>query len=136
MRTEQTVVLTLYDALQRRALNDLFSVLHPDCVAHVCPGMPAIGGRVLYGPTEWVTGIWAPIHRLFDVVPVPDETVCTGPGTVLATGVYRGTARGTGAGFEAWFVHLWRVEAGRVSGLRQVTDTVQWVNAVTPARVA
>jgi ketosteroid isomerase-like protein len=136
MRTEQTVVLTLYDALQRRALNDLFTVLHPDCVAHVCPGMPEIGGRVLRGPTEWVTGIWAPIHRLFDVVPVPDETVCTGPGTVLATGVYRGTARGTGAGFEAWFVHLWRVEAGRVSGLRQVTDTVQWVNALSPARVA
>jgi ketosteroid isomerase-like protein len=135
MRTEQDVVLALYDALGRRDLNDVFALLHPDCEAHICPGMPEIGGRVLRGPTEWVTGIWTPIHRVFDVVPVPEETARTRPGAVLAAGIYRGIARRTGVGFEAWFTHLWKVDGGRVGGLRQLTDTVQWVNALTPAPV-
>lgn len=136
MGTEQDVVLTLYDALQRRDLNEVFAVLHPDCVAHICPGMPEIGGRVLSGPIEWITGIWTPIHELFDVVPVPEQIICTAPGSVLAMGVYRGIARATDVQFEAWFAHVWQVAAGRVSGLRQLTDTVQWTTALTPAPVA
>ncbi|MET8354147.1 MULTISPECIES: nuclear transport factor 2 family protein [unclassified Micromonospora] len=124
------LVEQLYDALRRRDTDAAVGLLHPACVGLTCPGLPHVGGRVAYGPQEWLSRIWVETYRHFDVVAVPEEHLQVGTGTVVTLGTYRGVARGTGRVFEAWFAHVWTVLDGRVSGLRQVTDTARWAAAL------
>lgn len=53
----------------------------------------------------------------------PDELVDGGDGTVVAIGHYSATHRATGKGMRVRFVHVWRVEDGKITGFEQFTDT-------------
>lgn len=48
---------------------------------------------------------------------------------VVARGFERATVRSTGLRFEARFVHVWRVEDGRVGSMEGVADTAAIVSA-------
>jgi uncharacterized protein len=141
MLSNREVVEQMYGALRRRDADTMRALLHPDCVVRTAPGLPFAGGRITRGVDESLRGVWGTISRHFDVLPTLETCLPTLDDTVVGVGTYEGTARATGQSFQAWFVHLWTVSDGRIVGLRQVTDTVQWTNALqppqaTPARSA
>lgn len=130
MLANRAIVEQMYDALRRRDVETMRELLHPDCVVRTSPGLPFAGGRATRGVDESLTGVWGKIFRHFEVVPAVESYLETRDGTVVGVGVYQGTARSTGRPVHAWFVHLWTVSDGRISELRQVTDTAQWATAL------
>lgn len=67
-------------------------------------------------------------QRLYDAFAARDP-VPSGGDRVTAVGTYRGTARATGEPVEAAFAHILTIRDGRISELRQITDTVRWTPA-------
>jgi len=63
----------------------------------------------------------------------PDEFFESPPDRVAAIGFYRGRVEDTGREFEASFCHVFRCNEERIAELRQITDTVRWMEALEPA---
>ena len=51
-------------------------------------------------------------------------------GRLLVVGRYVGCGRASGAPLDAAFVHLWSAEAGRLTAVWQLTDSVRFVEAL------
>jgi ketosteroid isomerase-like protein len=126
------VARRLYDALAKRDGAALLSVLHPSFVGVVSAGMPlGVGGRH-EGADAMLAEVWAPVFSAYDVEPRPDELIPAGADRVVAIGTYRGTERATGMPVNAAFVHVLRIDDGRVRELVQVTDTASWPTCSAP----
>jgi 2-(1,2-epoxy-1,2-dihydrophenyl)acetyl-CoA isomerase len=126
------LVRSLYRALAAGDRETLDAVLHADFVGEIAPGMPlGLGGRYV-GARAMRRDFWAALGRAFDLAAHPDEIVALPDGRVLAVGVYLGTARETGRKLEAAFNHIISVADGRITGLRQLSDTTRWVAALAP----
>lgn len=119
---------TLYEALGGRDVAALAALLAPEFEGEVSDGLPGGGGRV-EGP-EAMLQFWGRVARTFDVAPRPDEFAPLEGGGVLVLGRYVGHARPTGAPVDASFAHVLRFERGRLSSLRQITDTARWAGAL------
>jgi 2-(1,2-epoxy-1,2-dihydrophenyl)acetyl-CoA isomerase len=126
----QPLVIGVYDALARGDADALGELLDPDFEAHFADGLPlGIGGRHV-GAAAAMRGGWWAIGRAYSLRAVPEEWIPTADGRLLVLGVYRGSARATGAAVEAGFAHLWTAAGGRLVALRQLTDTARWVDAL------
>ncbi|MET8354142.1 nuclear transport factor 2 family protein [Micromonospora sp. NPDC005206] len=126
---ELKVVGQMYRALRDRDAAAIVALLHEDCVVRTAPGLPFAGGSTTHGPAEALELVWAEIDRHLSVWPDVERCIPDSAGTVVGVGVYRGEARATGQRFEAWFAHQWILDDGRIAGLRQITDTAQWIRA-------
>ena len=127
------LVRALYAALATGDREALGELLDPDFIGETAAGMPfGLGGRYV-GARAMRREFWGTLGREFDVVAHPEEILALPDGRVLATGTYLGTARSTGRKLEAPFNHTITVAAGRITGLRQLTDTACWVAALEPA---
>lgn len=133
MSEQIDIVAGFYAAIQTEDAKTLAALLHPEFEARTAPGMPCGAGGVFHGPQAALTQIWGAVYREFDTAPYAQTWQETTDGTVVVTGHYRGHARATGRGYEAEFVHLWRVSGGVISHLHQYTDTVAWHEALRPA---
>ncbi|GII67215.1 ketosteroid isomerase [Sphaerisporangium krabiense] len=133
MSTALDVVQGFYTAAQAADGAALARLLHPDFEARTAPGMPCGAGGAFHGPQEALIRVWGAVYGDFDTAPYAETWEQTTDGTVVVTGHYRGTARATGRGYEAEFVHLWRVADGKLSRLHQYTDTARWHQALAPA---
>ena len=87
-------------------------------VGGVWVGKPAIFER--YTPE---------LMRIFsDIRAFPAEIIAIGADRVLSTGSYRGTTV-AGQSFEVPFAHVWTVVEGKITSLRQYTDTLLFAGA-------
>jgi 2-(1,2-epoxy-1,2-dihydrophenyl)acetyl-CoA isomerase len=127
------LVRALYRALAAGDRAALDTLLDADFVGDTASGMPlGLGGRFA-GAAAMRREFWGPIAREFEVAAHADEIVQLPDGRVLVTGCYLGIARATGRKLEAAFSHTIAVADGRITGLRQLTDTARWVEALVPA---
>jgi len=125
-----SLVSRLYAALASGDRQELDAVLDPAFVGELSPGMPSgLGGRRV-GAAAMRRDGWGAIGRVFAVAPHVEEMIPCSDGRLLVVGMYRGTARETGKPVEAGFTHLWASEAGRLTHLRQTTDTACWAAAL------
>ena len=119
-----------YAATRRADAAGILALLHPDFEAHTAPGMPCGAGGAFQGPEETLARVWGAVFADYDTAPYAETRHRTADGMIVVTGRYRGTARATGRGYEAEFVHLWRLTDGRISWLHQYTDTARWREAL------
>jgi 2-(1,2-epoxy-1,2-dihydrophenyl)acetyl-CoA isomerase len=122
--TVDELARVVYEALRTGDRDRLAGALAPGFVAHFAEGMPAGGGRA-DGPGEAIEHWWA-MGRMFSVHVEPEEFAALADGRLMVRGRYLGHRRDGGGPVDAEFIHLWRASDGRLSELRQLTDTVRW----------
>jgi 2-(1,2-epoxy-1,2-dihydrophenyl)acetyl-CoA isomerase len=128
----EPLVRQIYPALAAGDADALRVLLHPDFQAHFADGLPFGIGGDRDGVDAAITDGWWEIGRAYRMSAEPEEWIGTEDGRLVVRGFYRGTARATGNEVVAEFVHLWAGADGRLTSLRQLTDTVQWTQALTP----
>ena len=130
MQPLDELVRAMYKALAAGDAKTIAGLLDPGFESNFAAGLPdGIGGRHI-GPEASMREAWWPLGRLTKTRAEPLEWIPTADGRLLVRGIYRGRARASDAAFEAEFMHLWSGAAGRLTGLRQLTDTVQWLRAL------
>lgn len=124
-----TAAQRLYDAFAARDPQAILDALTDDCVGIVSDGMPlGVGGRH-EGARAMLGNVWGPVFANYEMHVEPNELLPSGDDRVTVVGTYRGTVRETGEPVEAAFAHVLRIRDGRISELRQITDTVRWTPA-------
>ena len=122
---------TLYQALaagDREAINALLS---EDFLGHAAEGLPLGMGGEHRGAEAMQRNLWWKIGKHFKVEAQPDQLRVLDDGDLLVTGHYRGVARRSGRALDAEFTHVLRFDQdGRITSLRQLTDTAAWIDAL------
>jgi ketosteroid isomerase-like protein len=114
----------------------LLATLSEDFVGHVSAGLPGGLGGTYVGGENMLRDCWVPVHRQFGALPHPSRYIVAEPDHVIVVGEYRGTPPATRRPFAATFAHVFRLVAGLVVELRQITDTQQWTTALSNLDVA
>jgi uncharacterized protein len=86
-------------------------------------------GNPYIGPNAVLEGVFMRKGAAVDGLTVTPSNVIDGGNAVVVEGRYTGTAKATGKPIDAQFVHVWRLENGKVVRHQQYTDTRQWSEA-------
>ncbi|BBW99660.1 enoyl-CoA hydratase [Mycolicibacterium moriokaense] len=117
----------LYTALGAGDRDALNALLHPDFVGHAAEGLPLGMGGEHVGAEAMQTNLWWRIGEHFRVRAQPSNFEGLDDGRLMVTGNYVGKARRTGNPLNAAFVHILAFAPdGRITALRQLTDTAAW----------
>jgi 2-(1,2-epoxy-1,2-dihydrophenyl)acetyl-CoA isomerase len=121
----------LYDALRNGDRATLDDLLSPNFVGHATEGLPLNMGGEHRGPEAMQRELWWRIGRNFIAEAQPDELRGLEDGGLLVRGRYRGAGRASGNLLDAEFIHLLTFDGqGRITALRQLTDSAAWVRAL------
>lgn len=121
----------LYNALAAGDRDVLDGLLSADFVGHAAEGLPLGMGGEHRGREAMQRNLWWKIGKHFKVEAQPDGFHVLDDGGLLVAGHYRGVARRSGRPLDAEFTHLLAFDAaGRISSLRQLTDTAAWIEAL------
>jgi 2-(1,2-epoxy-1,2-dihydrophenyl)acetyl-CoA isomerase len=134
IETRSSAVATaqaLYRALASGDRPAVTALLSDDFVGHAAEGLPLAMGGEHRGAEAMQRNLWWKIGKHFKVEAQPDELRVLDDGDLLVTGHYRGVARRSGRGLDAEFTHVLRFDQdGRITSLRQLTDTAAWIDAL------
>lgn len=136
MESNLDVAHDLYEAFERRDVERLVELLHPEFVGYVTEGMPSGVGGIHTGPQAMLSEVWAPIAQRFRVRPVPAQFHRCDDGHVIVIGSYTGEPAGPDRPLNAAFAHTLAFREGRVVELRQVTDSQRWAEAAAAVDLA
>jgi len=121
----------LYRALATGDRDAISSLLSADFVGHAAEGLPLDMGGEHRGAEAMQRDLWWKIGKHFKVEAQPSALRVLDDGDLLVTGHYRGVARRSGRPLDAEFTHVLRFDHdGRITSLRQLTDTAAWVEAL------
>jgi ketosteroid isomerase-like protein len=123
----------LYDAFAKADTQGLLALLHPRFEGVVSAGLPNDFGGTYHGPEAMLSECWARVFQAFDIRPVPAEFLEARDGSVVVLGNYMGHARESGNTLDAAFAHILRFQDGAIAGLRQITDSRLWAEALEPS---
>lgn len=116
------IVAAHYDAAARGDLPAMLADFDAAITWVEAAGFPLAGTYT--GPDEVRDLVFAAINAEWKGFGMHvDEFVDQGS-TVIALGRYRGTHRRTGRVLDARTAHIWRIEAGKLVGFEQITDTL------------
>jgi len=115
------VVRGIYRAFSHGDVPRVLGVLHPDVEWIPSPGHPF--GGPFRGPEQVLERVFMRLVSEWDEFRAQPEEFLTSDRNVVVLGSYLGTSRATGRELSAPFAHVWRVDRGRVTGFRQITDT-------------
>lgn len=117
----------LYDALARGDAESVDRLLSPEFVGHVTEGMPLEMGGTHHGAEAMRAQVWWRIGAHFRARAVAEDHRLDKDGGLTVIGTYRGSGRRSGAELDAAFVHVLSFDNdGRITELRQLTDTAAW----------
>ncbi|HEY2156674.1 MAG TPA: nuclear transport factor 2 family protein [Isosphaeraceae bacterium] len=132
-------VRAIYDALFGGDVMAVIAAMHDDAEleVHGPPAIPFVGRHKGRDELARFFGTVAEhVHREpGDPVPAVHEYVVQGD-KVVAIGVDRVTSRATGSTYEAWWVHVFDLRAGKVARVREFFDTAAALEAFRPAATA
>jgi 2-(1,2-epoxy-1,2-dihydrophenyl)acetyl-CoA isomerase len=121
----------LYRALAAGDHAAITALLSADFVGHAAEGLPLGMGGEHRGAEAMQRNLWWKIGKHFKVAAQPEELRVLADGGLLVTGHYRGMARRSGRALDAEFTHILRFDHdGRITSLRQLTDTAAWIEAL------
>jgi ketosteroid isomerase-like protein len=126
MLTIEQLVRAVYTALAAGDRPALMSLLHPDFEATFTDGLPFGIGGAHHGAEATIRDGWWTIGRNFAIRAKPAEWIHCADGRLLVLGRYIGHARKTGNLVDASFAHLWTATDGRLTAIRQITDSARW----------
>ena len=121
-----TLAQRLYEAFARFDAPALLELLSNDFVGTVSDGMPHAVGGTHHGPRDMVAHVWGRIATLYDIRLEPLEYLAVVDERVVVIGRYLGIARDGRSSVNAAFAHVITTKDGRITALRQITDTRAW----------
>ena len=124
------LVAALYPALAKGDREMVARLVDPDFEGTLTAGLPAGVGGVHRGREDMIENGWWALGRLFRMRAEPCQWMVCPDGRLLVVGRYIGSGRESGAPLDAAFVHLWSAEAGRLTAVWQLTDSVRFVEAL------
>lgn len=127
-----TLVREFYEALAAGDRQRLQELLHPRFTGHATEGLPFGLGGDYHGPDEMRRNFWGKIAKNFIARVQPGEFRRLDDGRLMVQGRYVGEARASGVKLDAEFIHILSFADGRISGLRQLTDSERWAEAARP----
>lgn len=119
----------LVRAMHASDVDALRRLLSPDFRGELTAGLPLNLGGVYAGVDSMINEGWGSVRRHFQIWPQVDRLYDCGD-VLIGVGEYVGTARTTGKTFHAAFAHLWDFDGQRFTGVRQVTDSATWEQAL------
>lgn len=115
-------IKNLYDAHARSDLDAFYADLSPTISWTESAGFPTPG--TFSSAKEITENVFAVLQQKFTGWEFNLERIIDGTeGYVVAIGVYKGTSKATGKGFEARASHLWNVVDGKIVRFEQFADT-------------
>jgi ketosteroid isomerase-like protein len=132
MSAQLDLARRLYDGFLAHDAVAIMDLLDPAFEGEVSAGMPLGVGGPHHGAEAMMRDVWAPVFGAYDVRVEADELLESGA-QVVAIGGYRGTARASGAPFDASFAHVLTIGDGLITALHQITDTASWPAPASPA---
>lgn len=122
------LVTALYPALVKGDRETIERLVAPEFEGMLTEGLP-MGGRH-QGRDAMIEKGWWEFGRLFKIRVEPAVWMTCPDGRLLVLGRYVGSARKTGAAFDAAFVHLWSAAGGQLTGVWQLTDSALFLGAL------
>jgi ketosteroid isomerase-like protein len=124
------LIQSLYEAFGRGDAATVLGAFDPDIVWHEAENIAYADRNPYVGPQQVAEGVFGRLMAEWDgFIVAPQQFIAAGE-HVVATGRYRGTYKATGIPVDAQFVHVWTVRGGRVLGVQQYADTLQFARAV------
>lgn len=128
MRSAYDIVKAHYAASDRGDLAGMVADFAPDMRWTEMDGFAYAGTYI--GPEAVVEKVFKRIGQDFSDFDVKVETLLDAGDHVAAIANYVGTGRATGKAFSVRVVHVWRVEAGKISRFEQFCDTLRLAEAM------
>lgn len=125
------IIAELYEALARRDLPAILSLIHPEIIVSQT-GLLPWGGEYhgFEGVQQFFTGLFRSVESQLAV----EEFVDAGD-RVIVIGSTRGRVRATGAPFNIRAVHVWTVKDGRGIRFEPNVDTPKMLEALRQGEV-
>ncbi len=118
----------LYQALRQGDAQEMATLCAAQVQWDIMPGFPHGGTHV--GLEAVFNNFFGPVMQEFEEWRTVPETFLDAGDDVIALGHYHSRAKTTGKDMSAGFAHVWSVQEGKVTRLRQYADTVQLARAV------
>ena len=113
MRNNVKIIADLYAASDRKDIDAMMADLAPDAAWIEMQGFPYAGTYI--GPQAVLDHVFGRIGADFEGFAFELDRLHDAGETVVATGSYSGTYRGTGKSFSCRVAHLWQVADGRIT---------------------
>ena len=121
MNDNTELIRGLYAAFAKGDIPSVLGTLAPNARWTEAAGGPY--GGVFVGPEAVLENVFMRIGAEWEgYAAVPSEFIAN-DGMVAAIGTYSGKFKATGKSFEAPFVHVWKLQDGKVVSFQQFTDT-------------
>ena len=113
----------------------------PAAIAAMSPGIewneaenfPYADGNPYVGAEAILGGVFARLASEWDGFHVEPEQFLDAGDTVIVTGRYHGTWRGTGKAMNPQAAHIWTIADGKATGFQQLVDTLAVARAMGAA---
>ncbi len=128
--TEARLAARLYIALSTGDRDTLSELIAPEFVGQTTEGLPLDLGGVHDSAEDMRINFWGRIAKNYRAQAEPDEFHSLDDGRLFVSGRYKGQGRVSGTELNAAFHHLLTFTDGRISGLRQLTDSHRWHQAL------
>jgi uncharacterized protein len=115
----------LYEAFAKGDVPTVLGAMAPDIEWWEAEGFIYADTNPYQGPQGVLNGVFLRLATEWDGFAVHPEAFHDAGGTVIVTGRYSGTYKGTGNKLDAQFAHVWTIRDGKVASFQQYTDTLQ-----------
>jgi ketosteroid isomerase-like protein len=127
------LVKGIYKALATGDVPAVVAALSPEIEWNEAENFPYSDGNPYRGPDAVLGGVFGRIGSEWDGFAVEPEQFLDAGDTVIMTGRYRGTWRGTGEAMNPQVAHVWTVGGGKVVRFQQLVDTLAVARAMGAA---
>lgn len=130
------LIRSMYDAFAQGDIPYVLGLLDPQAAWHEAENFVYADRSPYIGPQAVLEGVFMRLGGEWENFGAAVEEILSDGDTVIVLGRYHGTCRATGVAVNAQFVHVYRLQNGRIVHFRQYTDTAQFRDAVNAPRSA
>ena len=131
MGQNKQIVESFYSALGRGDIASAFAVVDRNVVWKEGENFLYADQSPYVGVDAVLSGLFARLGSEWENFTVAHEELVDGGDTVVAFGRYNGVFKATGGKVHAQFVHVFRLQDGKIAKFQQYTDTAQFKDATT-----
>jgi len=132
MSANLELIESLYAAFARGDGPALFAAMDPAIVWNEAENFPLADRNPYIGPAAIGEGVFYRLATEWDNFQAIPAEYIDGGATIAALGRYTATYKATAKPVDAQFVHVWRINDGKITGFQQYTDTYQVQRAIQP----
>jgi ketosteroid isomerase-like protein len=128
-----SLVKGIYEAFGRGDVAAVVAAMSPDIVWNEAENFPYADGNPYTGPDAILGGVFARIIDEWDGFAALPEAFHDAGDTVIMTGRYVGTHKGTGRAMNPQVAHIWTLAGGRAIRFQQLVVTLAVARATGAA---